>query len=154
MAVADQFEESPTEKSARNWLQAHRDGQCGLNGLRTIGSTYFLNSMIQCLEHFTREEVLDDDNEYDREDNNDNVMRIEVALPDRFQIQDDIPENVHVVICENMNSKGEPLPPDIDDAHNAINSDDDLSGSARTRLCWRYSRCQQWPATASRNAAA
>ncbi|KAK1137791.1 hypothetical protein K0M31_002285 [Melipona bicolor] len=36
---------------------------------------------------------------------------------DRVQIQDDLPENV-----VKMNSKREPLLPDIDDAHNAINS--------------------------------
>ena len=32
-------EGSPTNKSARNRLQAHRDERCGLNGLRNIGNT-------------------------------------------------------------------------------------------------------------------
>ncbi|KOX76027.1 hypothetical protein WN51_12514 [Melipona quadrifasciata] len=55
---------------------------------------------------------------------------------DRVRIQDDLSENVHVVTHAKMDSKREPLLPDIDDAHNAINSniiqtDDDLSGNAR-----------------------
>ncbi|KAK1137444.1 hypothetical protein K0M31_001954 [Melipona bicolor] len=73
--IADQFEGSLTNKSVRNRLQAHRDQRCGLNGLRTIGNTCFINSAIRCLEHFTREEVLYNDNEHhhNRDNNNDNV---------------------------------------------------------------------------------
>ncbi|KAK1137790.1 hypothetical protein K0M31_002284 [Melipona bicolor] len=39
--VADRFKESPTNKSARNRLQAHRDQRCRLNRLRTIENTCF-----------------------------------------------------------------------------------------------------------------
>ncbi|KOX67780.1 hypothetical protein WN51_08221 [Melipona quadrifasciata] len=75
--VADQFEGSPTRKSARNRLQAHRDRRCRSNRLRTIGNTRFSNRANRYWEYITRREVLHDDNEHhrNRDDNNANVSR-------------------------------------------------------------------------------
>ncbi|KAK1124078.1 hypothetical protein K0M31_007102 [Melipona bicolor] len=75
--VADQFEGSPTRKSARNRLQAHRDRRCRSNRLRTIGNTCFSNSAKRYLEYITRKEVLHDDKEHhrNRDDNNANISR-------------------------------------------------------------------------------
>ncbi|XP_011633712.1 uncharacterized protein LOC105424905 isoform X2 [Pogonomyrmex barbatus] len=49
--VSEQYEGSPTNRPARSRLQAFRDERCGLNGLRNIGNTCFMNSVIQCLSN-------------------------------------------------------------------------------------------------------